>query len=83
MADRLDDEDVAQPADHRLPPDPAASYLLGQEVERGIERRATSGADVDHRRETVEQPAGAGVLEAQAAADQLGERAVASVRKTA
>ena len=60
-------------------PDLAAAHLLGQQIERGAEHGAANGADVDHGWEAVEQTAGAGVLEAQSAADQLGERAVAAV----
>ncbi len=79
MTDRLDDEDVAQPADDGLASDFAPVHLLGQQVQGGTERGATSGADMDHRRKSVQQSAGAGVLDAQATADQLRERPVASV----
>ncbi len=61
------------------PPTCAPVHLLGQQVQGGPERGASSGADMDHWRKAVQQSAGAGVLDAQATADQLRERPAAAI----
>jgi hypothetical protein len=54
-------------------------HFLSKQIERGSKRRAASGADVNHRRKGIDQPARDRVLEPQSPAHELGELAVAAI----